>query len=824
MVDDDDATLLRRYRRSRDDVAFGRLVGRHAGAVRTIALRCTGNAHAAEDVAQATFLVLSGRTQLAGLSARRHGSLRPWLARTCRHCAANWRRSEARRRRREKVAAVPERVAADPSTPGELAEAVAFALSKLSRRDRRLIELHHLDEQPWPRVAEALRLTPDAAKRAGARAMIRLRESLTARSVVAPASALASALTALARPIRLLPPPTAAAFQIARGTLTMLKLQTAALALSLVAVTGGLVATLAQDSGGGTSAPTTAAAPATTRPAPATAAPTNAGVFEADRFYNEPDAPPFRVGVAEGVFAEVVAVTDGESWWTATGEPLDARVFAAGGEGGDDDAEVTPPAQGRRRIRVLARRVVEGGADRVGVGGGAFPNVFMPEEATERYKPSDTPEGAMGLGGPYAGWFGPGGRGYSYQPAGLAGFVVADVPADLDALPVRIELRGAFQTVASDEEFGGATGLLDGKVLEWDGNITDGTRGPLSGAVFGALPMAYRVEGGVVTLTAVVSRREDGNRLHVIGVGPSIYDELQLLVRQRGDDGFVEIRGEAQDSIGVLWQHWQDYGDEIDPSKVEAVRLRAAPKYVVTMNVAARPTAVVVPEPVVRKIVPGGLPYDVELKDVSLAKAVNYVSRVVNRPVAMDSLLLAREGFDPRQPVSVSVPGGTSVVDALNALGATATPRLKARETADGFRLVPAGDDDNAGADAGRPTLPARHVGVPLRLDGVPFEDVLAFLRNLSDAAIFVDNGAVRAAGVEPAAVLDAEVTLNVDATAELGRVLRLTLGQVYPDLRAFVHRDGGIVVTTAAGLGRWRDEFADDPDAALAPRAGKGE
>ena len=176
LPDASDADLLRTFGRTRDDLAFGRLVARHAEAVRAVALRATGNAHAAEDVAQATFLVLSGRVGPAMRSAKRRGSVRPWLAKTCRYCAANWRRAEARRRKRERAAAVPEQV--DPSRPGELSEAVAAAMSRLGGRDRKLIELHHLDEQPWPRVAAELNLSPDAAKRAGARAMERLRELL----------------------------------------------------------------------------------------------------------------------------------------------------------------------------------------------------------------------------------------------------------------------------------------------------------------------------------------------------------------------------------------------------------------------------------------------------------------------------------------------------------------------------------------------------------------------------------------------------------------------------------------------------------------------
>ena len=238
-----DADLLRAFARSRDDLAFGRLVARHADVVRAVALRATGNAHAAEDVAQATFLVLSGRVGPAMRSAERRGGVRPWLAKTCRYCAANWRRSEQRRRRRERVAAVPEQV--DTSQPGEMAEAVETAMSRLSSRDRRLIELHHLGDLPWPQVATELNLTPDAAKRAGARAMERLRESLRGRGVELGAAGVAATLAALSKPAAAAPP-SPAAFSIAKGTLTMLKLKTAAVAAALILTAAGTAATAVQ--------------------------------------------------------------------------------------------------------------------------------------------------------------------------------------------------------------------------------------------------------------------------------------------------------------------------------------------------------------------------------------------------------------------------------------------------------------------------------------------------------------------------------------------------------------------------------------------------
>ena len=85
-----DAQLLRQYVRERDDAAFGRVVGRHMRAVRHVAYRYTHHRQAAEDVAQAAFLVMAQRPRQAMRSAKWKRSALPWLAKVARYAAANW--------------------------------------------------------------------------------------------------------------------------------------------------------------------------------------------------------------------------------------------------------------------------------------------------------------------------------------------------------------------------------------------------------------------------------------------------------------------------------------------------------------------------------------------------------------------------------------------------------------------------------------------------------------------------------------------------------------------------------------------------------------
>ena len=323
-VSTSDAALLRRYRQSRDEDAFARLVSRHAAAVRQAALRSTGNAAAAEDVAQATFLVLIGRLGPATRSARLRSDLRPWLAKTCRLCAANWRRSEGRRRRREKTAAVPESVdPSDPSEPGELGEQVAAAVASLRRRDRRLIELRHLDGLPWPDVATRLNLDPAAARVAGGRALDRLRDLLRRRGITATTATVAASLSALVAKASLRSAaPTQAAFSLAKGTLTMLKLKTIAVlstaALLALGGAGGGLLYAAQEGDAGT-AEAGVQRQTGTSTQPPTSNPSND-----DPIADGQDPLPFEIAgtLSDGTSVRLVAIGDGNIWWSPTGELL----------------------------------------------------------------------------------------------------------------------------------------------------------------------------------------------------------------------------------------------------------------------------------------------------------------------------------------------------------------------------------------------------------------------------------------------------------------------------------------------------------------------
>ena len=96
-----DHDLLAEYRRGSEE-AFARLVRRHIAWVHSIARRRVRDAHLAEDVTQAAFIVLSRKA-----ARLRPGTVLPaWLFRVTTYAAAKAARAESRRVARETEAAM----------------------------------------------------------------------------------------------------------------------------------------------------------------------------------------------------------------------------------------------------------------------------------------------------------------------------------------------------------------------------------------------------------------------------------------------------------------------------------------------------------------------------------------------------------------------------------------------------------------------------------------------------------------------------------------------------------------------------------------------
>jgi len=123
---DGDGVLPARFRLTRDEAAFAKLVRRHGPLVWGVCRRGLPNAVDAEDAFQAVFLVLIGRAD----SLNDDVPLGAWLCRTAVWAVQNLRRRQARRRTAELAA---DSISVEPAAHFELYELLAALPSARSR-------------------------------------------------------------------------------------------------------------------------------------------------------------------------------------------------------------------------------------------------------------------------------------------------------------------------------------------------------------------------------------------------------------------------------------------------------------------------------------------------------------------------------------------------------------------------------------------------------------------------------------------------------------------------------------------------------------------
>jgi RNA polymerase sigma factor (sigma-70 family) len=176
-----DADLLDRFARLRDEPSFAALVRRHGPMVHNVCRRVLGDAHAAEDAAQAAFLVLARK---AG-SLRRPEALAGWLHGVACRVAL---KAHGSRRHHQDLAAAAE--LADPR-PDPLAEVSARdVLAVLEQEVQRLpqparlaVVLCCLEGLSLEEAAARLGCTPGAVKGRLERGRQRLHERLHQRGL-----------------------------------------------------------------------------------------------------------------------------------------------------------------------------------------------------------------------------------------------------------------------------------------------------------------------------------------------------------------------------------------------------------------------------------------------------------------------------------------------------------------------------------------------------------------------------------------------------------------------------------------------------------------
>jgi C-terminal peptidase prc len=191
-----DRELVERYAVSGDEPAFATLVERHGPLVWGVCRRLLRQAEDAEDVFQATFLVLARKAGTVRWRATLHG----WLYEVASRLAAEARAKATRRRRHEALAAarVPVSACADDAAR-ELGAVLDEELLRLPDRLREPLLLCYLDGHTSDQAARRLGWSLRTLERRLTRGRELLRARLTGRGFSLSAVLLAPALQEGAR-------------------------------------------------------------------------------------------------------------------------------------------------------------------------------------------------------------------------------------------------------------------------------------------------------------------------------------------------------------------------------------------------------------------------------------------------------------------------------------------------------------------------------------------------------------------------------------------------------------------------------------------------
>ncbi len=177
-----DHDLLRRFVNTGDDAAFEALVLRHGKMVHAVGRRMLRDPDSADDVLQATFLVLAQKG--AQLAARTHGgaSLGAWLYRVACNKSLALRRANVARQRRETGFAQTRSVATrDGGVFDRILPFLDEEIDALPIRYRMPVILCHLQGQTQVETAESLGITFATVRRRLDRARQLLRSRLIKR-------------------------------------------------------------------------------------------------------------------------------------------------------------------------------------------------------------------------------------------------------------------------------------------------------------------------------------------------------------------------------------------------------------------------------------------------------------------------------------------------------------------------------------------------------------------------------------------------------------------------------------------------------------------
>jgi RNA polymerase sigma factor (sigma-70 family) len=346
----DEMNLLADYVANRSQPAFAAIVQRYVDLVYSAARRqLRGDAHLAEDVTQAVFIVLAQKAEKVPADR----PLSAWLLKTTGYCAANARRSKLHREHYERKAAQMARghEITDPNDAAgwdELSPMLDEGLNKLRSADRDALLLRFFEKKSLRDIGVALGISEEAAAKRVTRAVDRLRDYFRRRGVAVSAAVLPMMLTTHA--LQSAPAGiasavfatstgagTGAAASVAKGAIAVMAVEKvkAVAAVAAVAVLG--LATV------------TAVVVKATR-SPLAGQTRQVGVAPIPVAAEKPLADVWPV-LLRGQLADVLGITDHSAtdakWWT-----LDGKVIPAPADAGRKTVSL-PSQPGRRVVRVL---------------------------------------------------------------------------------------------------------------------------------------------------------------------------------------------------------------------------------------------------------------------------------------------------------------------------------------------------------------------------------------------------------------------------------------------------------------------------------------
>ena len=224
----DDMALVREYTASQSEPAFETLVSRHINLVYSAALRQVRDAHLAEEISQAVFVILARKAGSLGSKTILSG----WLYHTARFAAADALKTQRRRQRREQEACMQSTFDDHPMDAAwqELSPLLDEAMAQLRDKDRDALVLRYFENKSLREVGDALGLQERAAQKRVARGLEKLHAFFARRGIASTTAIIAGAVSAnsiQAAPVALTKSITAVAVTkgaaVSGSTLTLIK-------------------------------------------------------------------------------------------------------------------------------------------------------------------------------------------------------------------------------------------------------------------------------------------------------------------------------------------------------------------------------------------------------------------------------------------------------------------------------------------------------------------------------------------------------------------------------------------------------------------------